>query len=48
MTRRLSMLALAQILARAEYFFFLWMTPALLLGYLVLRPDGRDRNPAPP
>lgn len=36
-----NLLALAQILGSVEYFWFLWMTPALLLGWLLLRPPAR-------
>ncbi len=36
----------AQLLAGVEYFWFLWMTPALLLGYLLLRPAAVQAPPA--
>jgi hypothetical protein len=42
----IALAAVVQLLAQAEYFWFLWMTPALLLGYLVLRPAPRRALPA--
>jgi hypothetical protein len=38
----INLLALAQILAAVEYFWFLWMTPALLAAYLL---TGRQSSP---
>ena len=43
--------ALILIACRVEFFWFVWMSPALLLGYLItrrtgsLRGDGREENP---
>jgi hypothetical protein len=39
-------LALAQVAHAVEYFWFIWMTPALLLAYVLLRPPSRPA-PAP-
>jgi hypothetical protein len=39
-------LALAQVAHAMEYFWFIWMTPALLVGYLLLRPHSRP-SPLP-
>jgi hypothetical protein len=40
----ITLAAAAQLLAEAEYFWFLWMTPALLLAYLLLRPSVRPES----
>lgn len=37
----ITLAATVQLLAEAEYFWFLWMTPALLGGYVLLRPGSR-------
>jgi hypothetical protein len=40
-----NLLAILQLLAGAPYFWFLWMTPALLGIYLVLRAEEKSAKP---
>jgi hypothetical protein len=43
----INLLALAQLLADVEYFWFVWLTPALLLAWALVRAQARPAPGAP-
>jgi hypothetical protein len=43
----INLLALAQLLADVEYFWFVWLTPALLLACALVRTVARPAPDSP-